>query len=82
MLAPFGMLSGKQEQYPSVWDCVCTKGFRKVYQKKTNRWNVAMDHLANAHGIPKDANHPSILSKQAADARQVHKQRALDAGMT
>ena len=26
MLVPFGMLSGKQEQYPSVWVCVCTKG--------------------------------------------------------
>ena len=41
-----------------------------------------MDHLANAHDIPKDAKHPSILSKQTADARHVRKQRALDAGMT
>ena len=62
--------------------CVCTKGCRKVYEKKTNSWSAVMDHLANAHGIPKDAKHPSILSKQAADARHVRKQRALDAGMT
>ena len=26
MLAPFGMLSGKQEQYPTVWVCAYTKG--------------------------------------------------------
>ena len=41
-----------------------------------------MDHLANAHGIAKDAKHPSILSKQTAQARAECKQRALDAGMT
>jgi len=29
MLVPFGLLSGKQEQYPSVWVCACTKGCRK-----------------------------------------------------
>jgi hypothetical protein len=48
MLVPFGMLSGKQEQYPSVWDCVCTKGYRKVYQKKTNRWNTVKDRASLA----------------------------------
>jgi hypothetical protein len=31
MLVPYGMLSGKQEQYPSVWVCACTKGCRKGY---------------------------------------------------
>jgi hypothetical protein len=41
-----------------------------------------MDHLAIAHGIAVDAKHPSIVSKQAAQARQDRKQRALDAGMT
>jgi hypothetical protein len=41
-----------------------------------------MDHLAIAHGIAVDAKHPSIVSKQAAQARQDCKQRALDAGMT
>jgi hypothetical protein len=41
-----------------------------------------MDHLAIAHDIVKDANHPSIVSKQTAQARQDRKQRALDAGMT
>jgi hypothetical protein len=29
-----------------------------------------MDHLAIAHGIAKDAKHPSIVSKQAAQTRQ------------
>ena len=41
-----------------------------------------MDHLAIANGIAVDAKHPSIVSKQAAQARQDRKQRALDAGMT
>ena len=41
-----------------------------------------MDHLANAHGIAKDSKHPSIMSKQASQARADCKQRALDAGMT
>ena len=82
MLAPFGMLSGKPDQYPSVWVCACTKGCRKVYEKKSNSWSAVMDHLANAHGIAKDAKHPSILSKQTAQARAECKQRALDAGMT
>jgi hypothetical protein len=81
MLAPFGMLSGKQEQYPSVWVCVCTKGYHKVYEGKTNRWSAVMDHLVNVHVIPKDEKHPSILSKQTADARQVRKQHTLDTGM-
>jgi hypothetical protein len=35
MLVPFGLLSGKQEQYPSVWVCACNKGCRKVYEKKS-----------------------------------------------
>jgi hypothetical protein len=51
MLAPFVILSGKQEQYPTVWVCACTKGFRKVYEKKSNNWSTVMDHLANVHGI-------------------------------
>ena len=82
MLVPFGLLSGKQEQYPSVWVCACTKGCRKVYEKKSSSWSAVMDHLAIAHGIAVDAKHPSIVSKQAAQARQDRKQRALDAGMT
>ena len=82
MLVPFGLLSGKQEQYPSVWVCACTKGCRKVYEKKSSSWSAVMDHLAIAHGIAVDAKHPSIVSKQAAQARQDCKQRALDAGMT
>jgi hypothetical protein len=43
MLVPYGMLSGKQEQYPSVWVCAYTKGCRKVYEKKSNSWTAIMD---------------------------------------
>jgi hypothetical protein len=75
MLTPFGLLSGKQEQYPSVWVCACTKGCRKVYEKKSNRWSAVMDHLVIAHGIAKDAKHSSIVSKQAAQARQDRKRK-------
>ena len=82
MLVPFGLLSGKHDQYPSVWVCACTKGCRKVYEKKSNSWSAIMDHLANAHGIAKDSKHPSMLSKQASQARADCKKRALDAGMT
>ncbi len=82
MLVPFGFLSGKQEQYPSVLVCACTKGCRKVYEKKSNSWSAVMDHLVIAHGISKDAKHPIIVSNQAAQARQDRKQRALDADMT
>jgi hypothetical protein len=82
MLVPFGLLSGKHDQYPSVWVCACTKGCRKVYEKKSNSWSAIMDHLANAHGIAKDSKHPSIMSKQASQARADCKKRALDAGMT
>jgi len=41
-----------------------------------------MDHLFLAHGIAKDAKHPTILSKQAKEAREQCKKRALDAGMS
>ena len=51
MLVPFGMLSGKQDEYPSVWVCASTKGFRKVHEKKSNRWIIVMDHLTNVHDI-------------------------------
>ena len=81
MLAPFGMLSGKQE-YPTVWVGACTKGCRKVYEEKTHSWSAVMDHLANAHGIAKEASHPSIINKQAKDAREQCKKHALDAGLT
>ncbi len=70
MLVPFGFLNGKQEQYPSVWVCACTKGYGKVYEKKSNSWSTVMDHLVIAHGISKDAKHPSIVSNQTAQARQ------------
>jgi hypothetical protein len=35
-----------------------------------------------SHGIAKDAKHPTILSKQAKEAREQCKKRALDAGMS
>ena len=37
-LAPFGLLSGRAE-YPTVWVCDCTQGYRKVYEQKTY-WSV------------------------------------------
>ena len=81
VLAPYGMLSDKT-QFPTVWACACTKGCRKVYEKKGSGWSAIMDHLANAHGIAKDATHPTAISKQQKQARDESKKRALDAGMT
>ena len=81
VLAPYGMLSDKT-QFTTVWACACTKGCRKVYEKKGSGWSAIMDHLANAHGIAKDATHPTAISKQQKQARDESKKRALDAGMT
>ena len=81
MLAPYGMLSDKT-QFPTVWACACTKGCRKVYEKKGSGWSAIMDHLANVHGIAKDATHPTAICKQQKQARDESKKRALDAGMT
>ena len=50
VLTPYGMLSDKT-QFPTVWACACTKGCRKVYEKKGRDWSAIMDDLANAHGI-------------------------------
>ena len=81
VLAPYGMLSDKT-QFPTVWACACTKGCRKVYEKKGSGWSAIMDHLVNAHGIAKDATHPTAINKQQKQARDESKKRALDAGMT
>ena len=77
---PFGLLSGRTE-YPTVWVCAWTKGYRKMYEKKTG-WSAIMDHLPFTHSIGKDTKHPTVLSKQAKEAREQHKQRALEAGMS
>ena len=53
-----------------------------MYEKKGSGWSAIMDHLANAHGIAKDATHPTAISKQQKQARDESKKRALDAGMT
>jgi hypothetical protein len=62
LLAPYGILSDKK-QFPTVWVCGCTKGCRKVYEKKGNGWSAIMDHLANVHGIAKDRKHPTNISR-------------------
>jgi hypothetical protein len=41
-----------------------------------------MDHLFLAHGIAQDRKHPTMLSKQAKEARTECMKRALDAGMS
>jgi hypothetical protein len=81
LLAPFGMLSDKK-QFPTVWVCACTKGCRKVYEKKGSGWSAIMDHLAKVHGIEKDTKHPTSISSQHKKARAECKTRALDAGMS
>ncbi len=81
LLAPFGMLSD-QKQFPTVWVCACTKGCRKVYEKKGSGWSAIMDHLATVHGIEKDTKHPTSISSQQKKARAECKTRALDGGMT
>ena len=60
VLAPYGMLSDKT-QFPTVWACACTKGYRKVYEKKGSGWSAIMDHLTNVHDITKDATHPTVF---------------------
>jgi hypothetical protein len=80
-LAPFGMLSD-QKQFPTVWVCACTKGCRKVYEKKGSGWSAIMDHLAKVHGIEKDTKHPTSISSQQKKTRAECKTRALDGGMT
>jgi hypothetical protein len=81
LLVSFGMLSDKK-QFPTVWVCACTKGCRKVYDKKGSGWSAIMDHLAKVHGIEKDTKHPTIVSRQQQKARDECKTRALDAGMS
>ena len=61
VLVPYGMLSDKT-QFPTVWACACTRGCRKVYEKKGNGWSAIIDHLANVHDITKDATHPTAIS--------------------
>jgi len=80
VLAPFGMLSDKK-QFPAVCVCACTKGCRKVYEKKGSGWSAIMDHLAKVHGIAKDSTHPTNVSRLQKKAREECKTRALDAGM-
>jgi hypothetical protein len=41
-----------------------------------------MDDLFLAHCIAKDTKHPTILRKQAKEAPEQRKKRALDAGMS
>jgi hypothetical protein len=81
LLAPFGLLSDRK-MFPTVWVCACTKGCRKVYEKKGSGWSGIMDHLAKVHGIEKDAKHPTAISRQQKHAREDCKTRALDAGMS
>ena len=66
---PFGILSDKK-QFPTVWVCGCTKGCRKVYEKKGSGWSAIMDHLAKVHGIAKDATHPTNISRLQKKARE------------
>ena len=80
VLAPFGILSDKK-QFPTVWVCVCTKGCRKVYEKKGRGWSTIMDHLAKVHGIAKDATHPTNISRLQKKAREECKTHDLDGGM-
>ena len=80
-LDPYGMFSDRKE-YPTVWVCACTKGCRKVYEKRTHNGSVIMDHLSNVYDIAKDTTHQTVLSTQAKAARQQCKQRAPDAGMS
>ena len=68
------MLSDKK-QFPTVWVCACTKGYRKVYDKKGSGWSAIMDHLANAHGIAKDAT----LLQPSASNRSKHVMKARNA---
>jgi hypothetical protein len=63
LLAPFGLLSDRK-MFPTVWVCACTKGCRKVYEKKDSGWSAIMDHLAKVHGIEKDTKHRTSISSQ------------------
>ncbi len=81
MFVAYGMLSETKE-FPTVWVCACTKGCRKVYQKKSADWSAIMDHLVKVHDITKDAKHPTNISSQQKKARDECKTHALDDDMS
>ena len=80
-VGPIHMIT-KNKEFPGVFVCVCTTGYRKVYESKSSSWSVVMDHLFLTHYITKDVNHPTILSKQVKEARAECKNRALDTVMS